>query len=397
MPNILYYTILYYYYYYYCDAPKSADRFPKSSDGFRKASEGFPTPVTSPLRPPTPPAAQMRQYSWRTYVNNEVCLYIRTLKPSKTRKEERKLKDKHLKDFVFKAPHQSREKSVTSRLPSYQKSEGESYSVLCECSNSEISLFDHVSPHTNDIYTLKLLKARKKEREVEFKSLVSTNYDDIVGDIIVTDSNGDVTRRNVNKPIARKRYATKKQSLVHSKGILKSSLSVYSQTFTRIALMLAVIISILGGVLTERLSERKSTIGTKSSLSRSKPCVVLRFHGYSALSSLRESAAAIIGISEGLCSCIHKAMFFNNIKQLIRCMKVLQNTIIRGVTIFTNRSPSNMLKLCTPYYCPDYATLALTTFGKKRFGGKTFGYIYIPIHGLLGYPSILFRYIYCKS
>ena len=39
-----------------CDAPKSAVGFPK-------ASEGFPTPVASPPRTPTSPAAQMRQYS----------------------------------------------------------------------------------------------------------------------------------------------------------------------------------------------------------------------------------------------------------------------------------------------------------------------------------------------
>ena len=40
-----------------CDAPNEADRFPRSADGSFKASEGLPTPVTSPLRPPTPPAA----------------------------------------------------------------------------------------------------------------------------------------------------------------------------------------------------------------------------------------------------------------------------------------------------------------------------------------------------
>ena len=78
-----------------CDAPKTSDGFPKLCDGFSKASEGFPTPVTSPLRPPTPPAAaQVRQYSWRKYVKKEVCLYIRTLKPLETKKEERKLKVK---------------------------------------------------------------------------------------------------------------------------------------------------------------------------------------------------------------------------------------------------------------------------------------------------------------
>ena len=93
-----------------CDTPKSADRFPKSSDGsrkvsegfptlgcdVRKASEGFPTPMASPLRPPTPPAAQVRQYSWRKYVKKEVCFYISTLKPLKTTKEERQVEFKRL-------------------------------------------------------------------------------------------------------------------------------------------------------------------------------------------------------------------------------------------------------------------------------------------------------------
>ena len=63
-------------------------------------------------------------------------------------------------------------------------------------------------------------------------------------------------------------------------------------------------------------------------------------------------------------------MFLNNSKQLIRSMKVLQNTIICGVTICTNRSPSSMLKLCAPYCCPDYATRAPTTFGKNVLAGK---------------------------
>ena len=77
-----------------CDSPKSADRFPKSSDGFSKSSKGFPTPVASPPRPPTPPTAQIRQYSWRKYVHKEVCLYIRTLKPLKTRMKREEVKFK---------------------------------------------------------------------------------------------------------------------------------------------------------------------------------------------------------------------------------------------------------------------------------------------------------------
>ena len=150
-----------------CDAPKTSDRFLKSSEGFQKASEGFPTPVAPPPRTPTPSAAQVRQYSWRKYVKKEVCLYILTLKPLKTRKEERKLKAKHLKDFVFKALHQSRRKSVTSLLPSCQKSEGESCSVIrdnTERSDSEMNQFVHVSQYTNNNIYAKTFKNQKGRR-----------------------------------------------------------------------------------------------------------------------------------------------------------------------------------------------------------------------------------------
>ena len=248
----------------YCDAPKSADRFPRSADGSFEASEGFPTPVTSPLRPPTPPVAQIRQNSGRKYVNKEVCMYICTLKPLKNRKEKEELKCKH--------------------------------SGSTNCRN---------------------------------------HSDVIVSGIIVASPDSDVTIRNleVNKPIARKHYAPRKQSLVHSKGILKSLLRVCNRTFTFIALILAIIISVLGGLFNIRLPERKSTIVTSS-----EPLVASRFLDFSVFSNLRESAAAIIRIREGLCSGMHKRMSLNNNKQLIRCMKVLQNTIICEETICTNRS-----------------------------------------------------------
>ena len=51
-----------------------------------------PTPVTSPLRPPKTPAAQMRQNSWRIYDRKEVCFCIRMLKPLKTEKGGREIK-----------------------------------------------------------------------------------------------------------------------------------------------------------------------------------------------------------------------------------------------------------------------------------------------------------------
>ena len=266
------------------------DRFRKSSDGFLKASEGFPTPVTSPLRPPTPPAAQMRQYSWRKYVKQEVCLYTRTLKPLKTTKEEEKLK---------------------------------------------------------------------------FRRLGSTNCD-----VIVTEPDSDIIIRDVevNKPVARKRYAPKKHSLVHAKEFLKSTLSMSSQTFTKVALMLAVVISILGGGLNIELPKQICTSGLASAVCQECESGNNSNSAHPLfLAILRESAAAITDISKGLCSCIHKVMFLNDSKQLTRSMKVLQNTIRRGVTIFTNRSPASP---CAPYCCPDYATRSPATFPKNVLAGK---------------------------
>ena len=163
---------------------------------------------------------------------------------------------------------------MTSLLPSCQKSEGGSYpySVMRECSNSEMNPFDHVSQHTNNIYTLKTSKTRKKEEEVKFKCLGSTNCDIIVSDVIITEPDSDVIIRDVevNKPVAGKRYE-QQHSFLSKKGFITSSLSVCSQTFTKIALILAIVISILGGMFNVKLPERISAIGTSSRFPHSEP------------------------------------------------------------------------------------------------------------------------------
>ena len=132
------------------------------------------------------------------------------------------------------------------------------------------------------------------------------------------------------------------------------------------------VISILGGGLNIKLPRRICTSGLASAV-----CQECESGNNSnsthplSLAILRESAAAIIDISKGLCSCIRKVMFLNDSKQLTRSMKVLQNTIRRGVTIFTNCSPSSMLASpCAPYCCPDYATRSMTTFAKNVLAGK---------------------------
>ena len=75
---------------------------------------------------------------------------------------------------------------------------------------------------------------------------------------------------------------------------------------------------------------------------------------YAILAVLRESTAAITNISKVLGSCMQKVMIFDNKKQLTRCMKVLQNTIRRGVTIL-------------PYY---YAAHETTKFAGNVSAGK---------------------------
>ena len=159
---------------------------------------------------------------------------------------------------------------------------------------------------------------------------------------------------------------------MHAKEALKSALSMSSQTFTKVALMIAVVISILGGGLNIKLPRRICTSGLVSVV-----CQECESGNNSnsahplSLAILRESAAAIIDISKGLCSCSRKVMFWNNSKQLTRSMKILQNTIRRGVTILSNCSPSSMLASPrAPYRCHDYSTRSPTTFAKNVLAGK---------------------------
>ena len=71
-------------------------------------------------------------------------------------------------------------------------------------------------------------------------------------------------------------------------------------------------------------------------------------------------------------------MFLNDSKQLTRSMKILQNTIRRGVTILSNRSPSSMLASPrAPYRYHDYSTCSPTTFAKNVLAGKhLYAYIF---------------------
>ena len=255
-------------------------------------------------------AVQVRQYSWHHYAKKEgdICdirrefvganrqtnritpslsqqapLVSRSHLMAVVRRVERgeRSKGKLQQISLFKGLHKSQEKNITSLIFSRQKPEGicQQYSVIrddAERSNSEMNQLVHASRYVNDKYALKSSKARKG-KELKFKHPGSTNCpylsDDIECDVM--NHGNDVTVRDpdVNRLVARKHYASRKQSLVHSKGILKSSLSICKRTFTQMALLLVTIICILGGLFDIKLPERESTIGTSPNLSLRKPLI----------------------------------------------------------------------------------------------------------------------------
>ena len=170
-------------------------------------------------------------------------------------------KGKHLTDCMFKEPHLGDGKDMTSLLLPGQKADERNTqsSIMFKGTNSlEIGLCNRKYQSVNDKYAVKHAKAEKNEREAEFEHPGSTNCP-FLSDIIVASSNSDDTLRDVkvNTLIARKHYVPRKRSLMHSGGSFKSLLRVCSRAFTFIALLLAIVISVLGGFFNIRLAKRK--------------------------------------------------------------------------------------------------------------------------------------------
>ena len=165
-------------------------------------------------------------------------------------------------------------------------------------------------------------EVRKEEEELKPRHIESTNYDVIVSGVIITSPDSDVTirEREINRPVARKRFA-QKRSFRSKLGCSKSLLRVYSQTATLIALILSIILSIVGGLFNVNLPERKSTVGNSF-----EPRIGRGFRASSVLYSLRGFLATITSINGELCFCINKGMILDNDKQLIGYEKILRPT-----------------------------------------------------------------------
>ena len=129
-----------------------------------------------------------------------------------------------------------------------------------------------------------------------------------------------------------------------------------SQKFIKVALMLAIVIRVIRGGVNVKLPGRIGTSGL--SFSVCQECETGNnsnsAHPFS-LAILREPAAAIVDLGKGLCPSIGKVMFLTDSKQLTGSMKILQNPIRRGVTIFSSLSRSSELtKPRTHHRCHGY-------------------------------------------
>ena len=218
-----------------CDAPAEIPGRPTSSDGAWESSEGLHTPVTPSLRPPK---TRKRQYSWRKSSKKEICRRIRIFNPL----EFRILRGKEL--------------------------------------------------------------TRKNKESANYREAESTFLGTTDDDGMVTSPNSDVTIQEAvwnadeNRLVARKRFVPRKRLLPYSVKSFKESLKASSKIVTFIALYLAILTNVLGGLINIKRYERKSTVGTLTSLPRSESS--RDYSCYYSFSILRKFLANILSFNKEL-------------------------------------------------------------------------------------------------
>ena len=112
------------------------------------------------------------------------------------------------------------------------------------------------------------LEFRKEKKELTFKSQESTNCQHRIGDDdIIASSKSDVTRQaslsavGINRLVARKHLMTTEQLLSSSVENSRKLWKAYKGFISLIAVYLAIIVSVLGGLTKLIRCERKSIVG----------------------------------------------------------------------------------------------------------------------------------------
>ena len=360
-------------------------------------SEELPLPMAAPpLQPSTRTAAQVRQYSYHHCVKSDISgirrEFVGISKPSncnhavlpqqaplvtrihlmdvvrKVGRSER-LKGKQIKEMIVKDLHKNREKTMTSSCHSRQNSESDhpSYSVILDDRERENIEIGNVSPSENDRSTLTPLKAKEKVEKARFRYPESLNYDVMADDAIL---NSDVINRddNVKKPVARKRYARREQSLMPKIEFFKRISGMCNKTWINFALILVIITSVIKGGININSSERLRTAGLSSAIWQE--CENINSHRTHPFHPrlLRAVITATTGFWPKSGSHIPKLIFCKKKQQITRDGIIFKNTIGSDVTIFR--------PVTAPPCC--YATREQRTFPRNVLAGKLFeAYIFL--------------------
>ena len=233
------------------DVSNKGKKLPRSADGSLGASKGFPTPLASSLMPPKPPRTKVREHTWR---KNEICMFIRLLKPSESKKE----KENHREGREVTTPHLSYEKAMTS-LSRYEKAmtslslsrqeaKGENRRDSFYMHRRKL-VTDEITPiyqYKTSMHSVKPSEDRKEQKERQFKRAARSHLhqSDVMDDTIKVEDG------NINRLVARKHHTASKHSCSHVKEDDYSSVTINKQFFVQLAFILIMV----GNVIKSRLS-----------------------------------------------------------------------------------------------------------------------------------------------
>ena len=308
------YIYIYIYIYIYCNAPAGAEEplvsLASSCDAPAEAEE---------------PPVQVRWYSWHSYAKhvaydkrrefvgtnkrtNSNSLLFFQQKPLVSRVhlmmvvrkigQYERSRGKQVTVNIFEKPFANGGKDVTSSSPPNRTVKGENISCF-DTDNSGIGIFNHEYTHVNDKYNSE--GSERQEKENEEAHLFPGAPD---GKGMIASSISDVTIReavwepDVNRLIARKHLVSRKQLLPFSVKSFKEAFKAYNKVVTFVALFLATVTIVLGGLTNIIWYGKKCIFGNSDSLAQSESSRDCSCH-YS-ISILRKVLVNILGFNKKL-------------------------------------------------------------------------------------------------
>ena len=207
-----------------------------------RASKGFPTPLTSSLMPPKPPRTKVKD-TWR---KNEICMSIRLLKPSGSKKK----KENDHEGGEVRPPPLRYVEAMTSLSLSRQKAEG---------GNQQDFSYKYPKKSGTDVLasiyqyktSMHLVKPSGNQKEQDTKQS-HVHQSDVMGDAIKVER-GEL--------VARKDHTAPKHSCSYVKEDDYSSVNMNKQFFVQLACMFMVIGNVIKSVTSLNLLNLKRVIG----------------------------------------------------------------------------------------------------------------------------------------